>query len=132
MSTDKYKILVDSSVWIAFFRTGQQSMLEEFIREDLVYTNELILTELLPAINHLGHNDAAIALQNVECIPLNIEWPLIRKYQEMNLKNGINKVGIPDLIIMQQAITEKLTLLSLDKHFQLMHNHFSFDLITQG
>jgi len=33
------------------------------------------------------------------------------------MKNGINKVGIPDLIIAQNAIKNNIPLFSLDKHF---------------
>lgn len=48
----------------------------------------------------------------------------------MNLKNGINKVGIPDLIIIQQVVDQKISLFSFDKHFKLMQNHLTFDLMT--
>jgi predicted nucleic acid-binding protein len=40
--------------------------------------------------------------------------------QTANLKNGINKVGIPDLIIMQNAQEHSVPLFTLDRHFALM------------
>jgi len=55
----------------------------------------------------------------VNKLPLEINWEQIRDYQLTNLTNGINKVGIPDLIIYQNAIANGSTLLTLDKHFQL-------------
>ncbi|ELR69638.1 hypothetical protein C900_04863 [Fulvivirga imtechensis AK7] len=67
----------------------------------------------------------------LECIPLNIDWPIIRKYQEINLSNGINKVGIPDLIILQQVVEHKLPLFTYDKHFHLMKNHINFEIIIE-
>lgn len=47
----------------------------------------------------------------------------------MNLKDGINNVGIPDLIIMQQVIEEKLVLYTFDKHFKLMNTFLNFEWI---
>lgn len=125
----QYKVLVDRSVWIDFFRNGRQEKLESLIREDLICTNEIILTELLPSLMHLGQKEAIEGLKSIEPIPLNIDWDIIRRYQTMNLQHGINKVGIPDLIILQQVIQEKMTLMTVDKHFHLMQNLFKFELI---
>ncbi|MEQ8473449.1 MAG: PIN domain-containing protein [Marinoscillum sp.] len=127
--TNRYKVLVDSSVWIEFFRNGHQPILEELIKEDLICTNEIILSELLPALKHQNNTDAAEALESIECIALNIDWAIIRQYQQLNLQNGINKVGIPDLIILQQVIQEKISLMSLDKHFVLVQKHFTFEIL---
>jgi predicted nucleic acid-binding protein len=44
------------------------------------------------------------------------------------LRNGINKVGIPDLIIAQFALQNNLSLFSLDKHFQLLGKHVPLNL----
>lgn len=44
------------------------------------------------------------------------------------LRNGINKVGIPDLIIAQHAIQNNLSLFSLDKHFTLLGRHMPLNL----
>lgn len=125
----RYKVLVDSSVWIDFLRSGINPKLERLIEEDMICINELILTELLPAINHQGRNDVAESFGSIEKIPLRIDWTVIRELQLMNLKNGINKVGIPDLIILQQVIEEKITFFSLDKHFKLMRSFLNYELI---
>ena len=123
----QHKVLVDSSVWIDFFRNGNQPQLELLITEDLACTNELILTELLPAIENQRKNELNESLLALEIVPLSIDWDLIRRYQTINIKNSVNKVGIPDLMILQQVIEQKMTLMSLDKHFKLMNNSFSFD-----
>ena len=70
-------------------------------------------------------------LKAIELIPLNVDWEIIRDYQLMNLKNGINKVGIPDLMILQQVIEKKISLFSFDKRFKLMQNHLNFELISK-
>ena len=124
------KVLVDSSVWIDYFRNGADDLLDRLITEDLVVTNEIILTELIPALELQQQKQVIESLQNLEVIPLSIEWTLIRKYQALNLKNGINKVGIPDMIIIQQVIETNLTLYTLDKHFSLMNHHLKFELLS--
>ncbi len=119
-------ILVDTSVWIAYFRGDECTRrLDEDIDANTICTNELILSELLPQIRLKKENDLAEILGTVKKLPLEINWEQIRDYQLINLQNGIDKVGVPDLIIYQNAIMTGATLLSLDKHFQLMASHIS-------
>ncbi|MEP5612234.1 MAG: PIN domain-containing protein [Cyclobacteriaceae bacterium] len=126
----RYQVLVDSSVWIEYFRNGTVEMLDRLIMEDLVCTNEVILTELIPALNKLSQAETIESLESLERIPLQVDWEIIRQYQSINLQNGLHKVGIPDLLILQQAIDQKLTLLTYDKHFKLMQPYFHFELLT--
>lgn len=127
----RYNVLIDSSVWIEYFKSGGIEKLDRLIEEDLVCINELIFTELAPALMLRNETDILVGLQALTMIPLNVDWEIVRDYQLMNLKDGINKVGIPDLIILQQVIDEKITLFSFDKHFQLMQSHLNFDLILK-
>jgi predicted nucleic acid-binding protein len=124
-----YSILVDSSVWIEYFRTGTPEKLDRIIEEDMACTNELILTELSPTLMLKNETELLEGLQAIRKIPMNIDWEIVRDYQSMNLKNGINKVGIPDLIILQQVIDRKITLFSFDKHFKLMQNLLNFEIL---
>ncbi len=123
------KVLVDSSVWIDYFRNGANPLLDRLITEDLVVINDIILTELIPTLELRQQKEVIESLENLKTIPLSIDWTLIRKYQTLNLKNGINKVGIPDLLIIQQVIESNLTLYSFDKHFGQMSNHLAFKFI---
>lgn len=127
----RYKVLVDSSVWIQYFKSASVPLLEQLLEEDFACTNDLILTELQPVLMHLGRHDILEGLMALERVPLRVDWTLIRAYQLMNLQSGINKVGIPDLIIIQQVIEEKITLFSFDKHFRLMNGFLNFDLISE-
>jgi predicted nucleic acid-binding protein len=127
----RYRVLIDSSVWIQYFKSGGLEKLDRLIEEDLACINELILTELAPALMLKNETDILEGLQTISMIPLNVDWDIVRDYQLMNLKNGINKVGIPDLIILQQVIDEKITLFSLDKYFKLMQGQLTFDLISE-
>jgi predicted nucleic acid-binding protein len=89
------------------------------------------LTELEPTLRLNNETDILEGLKAIEMIPLNIDWDIIRDYQLMNLKNGINRVGIPDLMILQQVIERKISLFSFDKHFKLMQNHLHFELLAE-
>lgn len=126
----RYKILVDSSVWIDFFKDKRVSGLEQLIAEDLVCTNEIILTELLPNLIKTGYRELVESLLTLENLPLQTDWELLREYRLLNLTNGINHVGIPDLMILQQVIEHKISLYTYDKHFKLMQEYLSFDLFN--
>ena len=67
-------------------------------------------------------------LKTIEKVKIEIDWNEIIEMQTSNLKNGINRVGIPDLIIAQNVIQNKLKLFSLDKHFELMKKNIGLKL----
>jgi predicted nucleic acid-binding protein len=123
-------VLVDSSVWIAYFRgTSDLPSLDWLIEEGLAVTNDLILAELTPALLVRGERKLAGLLRDIERIPLALDWDGIIKMQVTCIRNGINRVGIPDLIIAQNAIQHHLALFSLDKHFRLLSKHVALTLI---
>ena len=125
-------ILVDSSIWIEYFKGSDRINLEfmdEILNNNLVCTNDLILAELIPFLKIKKQNELIDLLNYITKIPLVIDWHGIIKFQESNLKHGINKVGIPDLIIMQNVINNNLKLYSLDNHFNRMRKHFHFAMI---
>lgn len=115
------KVLIDSSVWVAYFRgTGNLSRVDLIIEEDLAVTNDLILAELTPPLLMRGERKLIALLNHIESSPLALDWKGIINLQVICIRNGINKVGIPDLIIAQHAMQNDLVLFSLDKHFSLM------------
>lgn len=125
-------ILVDSSVWIDFFKGSKNidsNIFHECIDNNLLCINDLILAELLPFLEHQKEFEVIDILNAMNRIPLNINWNEIINYQSMNLKNGVNKVGIPDLILLQNVINNDLRLYSLDKHFKLMNKFIDFELV---
>jgi hypothetical protein len=111
-------VLIDSSVWIDYFRgRGQLDQVDYLIDENLLVTNDLILSELIPALHVRNRKQLITLLQTIKCIPLTIDWEDLRRIQIACLKNGVNGVGIPDIVIAQNAIQNNLQLLSYDKHF---------------
>jgi predicted nucleic acid-binding protein len=123
-------ILVDSSIWIGYFRTGENfDLLQTLIQLDLICTNEIILSELIPVLKHKNQPAIIESLLALECVPHTIFWEGLRALQLLNLQNGINKVGLPDLIIAQQCIDENIELWSLDKHFVMISKHTTLNLL---
>jgi len=123
------QVLVDSSVWIDYFSGGSHAdKLSELIENNTICINDIILTELLPFLYHKKEDKLAGLLLSVEKSPLKIDWPRIVDFQGVNLRHGINKVGIPDLIIVQNLLDNDLELFSLDKHFLLMRKFFKFNM----
>lgn len=118
-------VLVDTSVWVAYFRgAGDLSPIDALIDEGLVVTNDLILAELVPPLLVRKSHKLVGLLREIERIPLSLDWEVIIQMQVTCLKNGINKVGIPDLVIAQHAIQNNLALFSLDGHFSKLGKHF--------
>ena len=114
-------VLVDTSVWVEYLRGS--SALEEIdflIDESLLVTNELIQAELLPPLLTRGEDELVGLLRELPLCPLQVDWDDLISLQVTCLKKGIHKVGIPDLIIAQNAVRNGLRLFSADKHFRLL------------
>ena len=122
-------VLVDSSVWIEYFRSGNNYAQVDFlIDENLVVTNDLILAELTPFLKIRKQNNLVELLHNIDKLTFNINWDQINDLQYLCLQNGLNGVGIPDLIIVQNAIQNLSKIYSLDKHFSSMCGFLHFEI----
>jgi predicted nucleic acid-binding protein len=114
-------VLVDTSVWITYFRSGNNSKKLDFlIDENLIVINDLILAEIIPALRVQNQWKVSNLLYNISKLPLNIDWGQIIELQFQCLKNGLNGIGIPDLIIVQNAKQNNCEIYSFDSHFKLM------------
>lgn len=118
-------VIVDTSVWIAFFRgrpedTTTSDALDYLLSGDEVLINDIILTELVPFLNVRGENERASGLSVLPSPSLETDWNELRNLQETCIRSGINKVGIPDLMVAQQAMRLDVPLFSIDKHFPLI------------
>ena len=114
-------VLVDTSIWIDYFKSGNNSKdLEFLIDENLIVTNNIILAELIPYLKMKRQTKLIKLLQEVNRIPLTIHWEELIEFQVKCLKGGANGIGIPDLIIAQNAKQNSCKVYSLDKHFRLL------------
>lgn len=123
------RILVDSSVWIAFFRGSiPKEPLFELIDANQLCSNDLILSEIVPSLIVRKQKELVATLQRIQRYSLSIDWHELIEFQVRNLRKGINNVGVPDLIIMQNVIQQNLILYTLDSHFTKMAEVFPFKL----
>jgi predicted nucleic acid-binding protein len=114
-------ILVDSSIWIEYFRSGKNSKkLDVLIDENLIATNDLILAELVPFLKVRNQQKVINLLYDIYKLDLLIDWNQIIGFQLKCLENGLNGISIPDLIIAQNAKQNRCEIFSLDSHFRLM------------
>jgi len=115
------EVLVDTSIWVDYFKSGDDSeKLDYLIDENLVVVNELILTELVPLLVIKREQKLITLLSKVQKYPLQINWNELVEFQVLCLKSGSSGIGIPDLIIAQNAIQNQLPVYSIDKHYGFM------------
>jgi len=114
-------VIVDTSVWIEYFRSGSNSIKLDFlIDEDLIVINDLILAELVPFLKIQNQKNIIKLLFNIKKLDLTLNWDQIIEFQFNCLKNGLNGIGIPDLIVAQNAKQNRCQIYSFDTHFRLM------------
>jgi predicted nucleic acid-binding protein len=114
-------VLVDTSIWIDYFRAGNNSeKLDFLIDENLIVINDLILAELVPSLRVHNQRKIVKLLYTINKLQLYINWDQIIEFQFKCLKNGLNGIGIPDLIVAQNAKQNHCEIYSLDNHFKLM------------
>ena len=130
------QVLVDSSLWIDYFKgvddfkVNSAFALDYLIDNDLVVINDIILTELIPFLQVKKHTKPIELLRTVNRIELPIDWQGIVDLKVQCLNNGVNGVGIPDLIIAQNAIKNDCKVYSSDKHFRLLEQISDLQLYT--
>lgn len=124
-------ILADTSIWIDYFHDGPTSDIVELLmdRKELC-VNDVILAELMPSIIQRKETELEYLMSTLPRLPVWPDWNNIIYMQSENLKRGINKVGLPDLLIVQNAMQNDAILFSIDKHFSLMKNHLDFKMFS--
>ncbi len=114
-------VLVDTSVWIQYFRNSSgDDRLDWLIDENLVVINDLILAELVPFLKVKRQYKIIRIMNEISRLHLLIDWCGIIDCQCKCVRNGINGIGIPDLIIAQNATQNNCEIYTFDKHFQMM------------
>jgi len=124
-------ILVDSSVWISYFKSHDEfSFIDDLIDDYRICINDIILTELLPSIMHRKEFLLANLLKSINKYDMNINWQELQHYQLLNIKNGNNKVPITDILITQNCIQNNLEILTADKHFIKMAEYLPLQIFN--
>lgn len=113
--------LVDTSVWIDYFHDGPTAdVVDELLEQGELCVNDVILAELLPSMNVRGEDELRSLLLALPRLPMSVDWSGIIAMQTENIRGGLNKVGLPDLMIAQNAMQGNASLFSIDRHFSAM------------
>ncbi|MBK8349086.1 MAG: PIN domain-containing protein [Saprospiraceae bacterium] len=124
-------VFIDTSIWIGYFSKGYYEQLDLLIKNDLVVVNDIIIAELVPFLHNAKAHELKDAILSLPKNKLDIQWDRLIDTQKINLANGINKVGIPDLIILQNVVQNNQMLWTNDKHFYLMQEFTDLKLFDQ-
>jgi predicted nucleic acid-binding protein len=124
-------VLVDTSIWIEYFRNGSNSeKLDYLIDENLIVINDLILAELVPFLKVRNQKKVIDLLYDINKLNLLIDWHQIIEFQFKCLKTGLTGIGIPDLIIAQNAKQNHCEVFTLDNHFSLMKDILGLQIMN--
>jgi tRNA(fMet)-specific endonuclease VapC len=129
----KDRVLVDTSVWIDFFRNKETSLRNQVIqvlRARNAYYTGIIALELYRG----SRTKKEISI--LDDLFLSIEKIMEREetYKEAGVmgfelaKKGIT-IGTVDLLIAQLCLENDLTLFTLDQHFKTIVNHYPLKLL---
>jgi hypothetical protein len=67
-------------------------------------------------------------LHKISKLTIGIDWIQIIELQCLCLQSGLNGVGIPDLIVVQNAMQNETRIYSLDKHLLSMNDFLDFEI----
>jgi len=74
-------VLVETSAWIDYLRTGTQNQtINSLIDDNRIIINELILTELIPTLTVQKQSKFIALLHLLPVQPISIDWNEIRAY----------------------------------------------------
>ena len=115
--------IVDSNIWIEFFNKGNFfDSVSELLKNNEVYINKIILAELIPSSMAKKEEEFIECLSGIEIFELDIDWDEIIDIQYQCIKNGINKLGLLDIAIVQNAQQNGADLFTINRHMILLCN----------
>jgi tRNA(fMet)-specific endonuclease VapC len=128
------KMIVDTSVWIEFFRRADSphSMcLKRLLREGRVVLQGLILAELLQGIK--SQKESRIvkkALQKLPYVEMTRQlWERAGEICSSLLRKGIT-IPLSDVIVASCALSEDIEIFTLDSHFKRIPDLKLYDITS--
>jgi len=129
------RILVDSSIWIEFFRRPDAPVslvLDQLLAHRLVCTTGLIKAEVVPGAR--SARDFRRLRTLFEALPLAPErggfWAHLMRFRYRLHKKGVFGIGIPDLIIATVSIQNRKLVFTTDEDFPRMIPYVPVRLFT--
>ena len=124
--------IVDSCIWIDFFSKKLHfNVISELLVNDEIRINSIIFAELRPSARVSKQKEFVDCISALEKIPLNIDWNEIEEIQYNCIKKGMNKVGLMDIAIAQNAKQNDLSVFSTDRHMLFLSKIMDFNLIIE-
>lgn len=131
-------ILVDSSVWIDFFRdrpTLQVAWLDAHLGVETLVVGDLILAEVLRGFrDDRGFNEARRLLSRLEQVPLcgaGLAVQAARNYRTLR-DRGVTVRGTVDVIIATRCLVDGYRLLHGDRDFDAFKTHLGLQVVDCG
>jgi len=128
-------ILVDSSVWVDFFRnrpTPQAEWLDRHLGVERLLVGDLILAEVLRGFTtERGFNEARRMLGRLEQIVLGGEELAVnaaRNFRRLRAK-GVTVRGTVDVLIATRCLADGLRLLHSDRDFDAFEVHLGLQTV---
>ena len=117
----KNKVLVDTSVWIEFFRSDSVAgnLLETLLSDNSVCTCGIVLFELLQGVK--SDKEKTVVMNALSGLPykeMNVQ--LWQKSAELSaaLKREGLRLPLSDILIAAIALEHALSVFTLDRHFE--------------
>jgi predicted nucleic acid-binding protein len=131
-------ILVDSSVWIDYFRgtqTSETDRLDEILGQDLVLVGDIVLTEVLQGFTRdSDFNQAARLLRSLTSVDIGgreIAVQAARNFRFLRAR-GVTIRKTIDTLIATRCIEDDLTLLYSDRDFDPFVEHLGLQSAIAG
>ena len=128
-------ILVDSSVWIDFFRnqsTAQADWLDRNLGVEGILVGDLILAEVLRGFkDERGFNEARRMLGQLKQVSLcgeDLAVDAARNFRKLRVK-GVTVRGTIDVIIATRCIVDGVRLLHSDRDFDAFEAHLGLRVV---
>lgn len=121
-------ILIDSSVWVAYYRTEGSERLKNVVKEaihsDLVFVNRIVIVEVLSGISKEGEfKKVKSDFKGFHNLSLSEEDFFYASSLGSSLRAKGVTIPSTDLIIATSAIMAKCILYHLDSHFDIIAGH---------
>lgn len=121
----KNRILVDTTIWIEFFRARSKigDRLETLLMENAVWTCGIVMFEVLQGIKSEGEKNKILSvLASLPYVEMTKKlWQSAAELSILVKKNGVN-LPLSDIFIAAIAIENDLSVYTLDSHFTQIPN----------
>jgi tRNA(fMet)-specific endonuclease VapC len=121
----KNRILVDTTIWIDFFRARSKigDRLETLLMENAVWTCGIVMFEVLQGIKSEGEKNKILSvLASLPYVEMTKKlWQSAAELSILVKKNGVN-LPLSDIFIAAIAMENDLAIYTLDNHFTQIPN----------